>query len=150
MQTRFVPQLAPGALLPPSTQVSAPVAHEVVPALHAFGLPEQAWPAVHEMHPPEPSQTMLVPQPVPADLFVPSTQACPPDAHDVVPTLQAPGFVAQATPAVHATQVAEALHTMLAPQLVPGALTVPSTHIGDPAVHEATPLAQALGLPEQL
>jgi hypothetical protein len=50
-----------------------------------LGLPVQAPPAVHETQVPEPLQTMLVPQPVPADLGLPSTQVMPPVAHEFAP-----------------------------------------------------------------
>ena len=36
----------------PSTQVEVPVAHDVTPFTHAFGLPEQAMPAVQGEHTP--------------------------------------------------------------------------------------------------
>ena len=45
LQTMLVPQLTPGDLLPPSTQVIAPVAQEVVPFLQLVGLPVHDWPA---------------------------------------------------------------------------------------------------------
>src|SRR5260221_41973 len=38
LQTMFVPQPVPAALLPASTQVWAPVAQDVVPVLQALGL----------------------------------------------------------------------------------------------------------------
>ena len=101
-QTRLVPQLVPPILLLPSAHVMAPVAHEYTPFLQMFGLPVHDWPAVHETHAPEPLQTMLVPQLVPADLLPPSTQVCVPDEHEVVPFLQMLGLVVQAVPAVQA------------------------------------------------
>jgi hypothetical protein len=39
LHTRFMPQVVPAAVLPPSMQVIAPVAHEVVPTLQLVGLP---------------------------------------------------------------------------------------------------------------
>ena len=65
-------------LLVPSTQTGAPVAHEMTPFLHADGLPLHPAPAVHETQLPELLQTMLVPQLVPAALFVSSTHVCTP------------------------------------------------------------------------
>jgi hypothetical protein len=48
----------------------------------------QAPPAVHETQVPWPSQTMFVPQLVPAALEVPSTQVMAPVAQELVPFLQ--------------------------------------------------------------
>jgi hypothetical protein len=106
LHTRFVPQAVPAAIaVAVSTHVWVPVAHDVVPATHGFGLVEQASPAVHETHVP-PLQTMFVPQDVPfAIAVVVSTQVCWPVAHEVVPATHLFGFVEQATPAVHEVQV---------------------------------------------
>ena len=69
LQTRFVPQLVPAAMgVVESAQVCAPVAHEVVPCTHWFGLVEQARPAVQPVHTPADVQTRFVPQLVPAAL----------------------------------------------------------------------------------
>src|SRR6185295_992702 len=65
LQTMLVPQAVPGDLLPPSTQVCAPVEQELVPFLQEVGLPMHDCPAVHATQPPVPLQTMLVPQLVP-------------------------------------------------------------------------------------
>jgi hypothetical protein len=150
LQTKLVPQLVPAALLPPSMQVIAPVEHEVAPFLQLPGLPVQACPAVHETQAPEPLQTMLVPQPVPAGLLPPSTQVIAPVEQEVVPFMQLPGLPVQACPAVHETQAPELLQTMLVPQLVPDAFGVPLAQIAVPVEHDATPFAHGFGLPEQL
>jgi len=151
LQTMFVPQLVPGDLSPPSMQVRAPVAHEVTPLLQALlGLVPQATPAVHETQVPAPLHTRFVPQATPGDLFVSSAQVWAPVAQEVAPFLQMLGLVAQAPPAVQAAQVPAPLQTMLVPQLVPPAFAVPLTHIGAPVMHDATPLSQEFGLPEQL
>jgi hypothetical protein len=50
-----------------------------------LGLPVQAPPAVHDTQLPEPLHTMLVPQPVPAVLGLPSTHVIAPVVHEVVP-----------------------------------------------------------------
>jgi hypothetical protein len=129
-QTMLVPQLVPPILLLPSAQVWAPVAQEVVPFLQTFGLVVQDMPAVQATQLPALLQTMLVPQLVPAILLLPSTQVGAPVAHEVVPFLQVLfGFVLQATPAAHATQVPEPLQTMLVPQLTPGDLLLPSMQV---------------------
>src|SRR5438034_1009157 len=65
LQTKFVPQLTPGALFVSSAQVWAPLEQEVAPFLQMLGLVAQAPPAVQAMQPPEPLQTMLAPQLVP-------------------------------------------------------------------------------------
>jgi len=150
LQTMFVPQLVPPALLPPSTQVTAPLEHELVPILQMLGLVEQAWPAVQATQVPEPLQTMLVPQPTPGDLLVSSTHVIAPVAQEVAPFLQALGLPVQEMPTVQATHVPEPLQTMLAPQPVPPAFGVPFTHVDAPVEHDAMPLEQGFGLPEQL
>ena len=48
----------------------------------------QEAPAVHETQVPPPSQTMFMPQLVPADLVVPSIQVMAPVEQEVVPFLQ--------------------------------------------------------------
>jgi hypothetical protein len=55
--TMFVPQLVPPGLLSTSTQVWAPVVHDVVPLMQTLGLPVQACPAAHATHAPAPPQT---------------------------------------------------------------------------------------------
>jgi hypothetical protein len=145
LQTMLVPQLVPPALLPPSTQVLAPVEQEYTPFLQMFGLPVQAPPAVHATHVPE-LQTMLVPQLVPAALLPPSTQVWLPVAQEYVPFLQMFGLVVQEPPAVQATHVPELLQTMLVPQLVPGASLLPSTQVMAPVEQEVIPFLQAFGL----
>lgn len=50
-----------------------------------LGLPVQAPPAVHDTQLPEPLQTMLVPQPVPPVLGLPSMQVMAPVVQEVVP-----------------------------------------------------------------
>jgi hypothetical protein len=61
-----------GTLPVPSTQVIAPVTHEVTPFLHGDGLPLHDWAAEHATQVPDPLQTMLLPQLVPAALLVSS------------------------------------------------------------------------------
>lgn len=52
LQTWFVPQVMPLALLPDATQVCVPVAHDVFPARHTFPPGLQAVPAVQAVHVP--------------------------------------------------------------------------------------------------
>ena len=97
LQTRFVPQDVPFATgLAVSTQVDVPVAQDVVPATHGFGLSEQGTSAVQAAHVP-PLQTWPTPQVVPfGRLVAVFTQVCVPVEQDVVPALQGSGFVVQA------------------------------------------------------
>ena len=74
LQTMFVPQLVPPALLASSAQVWAPVAHDVMPALQAFGLVAHDCPEAQATQAPAPSHTMPTPQLVPAVVFAPSVQ----------------------------------------------------------------------------
>jgi hypothetical protein len=146
LHTMFVPQLTPADLLPPSTQVCAPVEHAVVPFLQMLGLVVQAAPAVHDTQVPEPLHTWFMPQVVPAALLPPSTQAMEPLAHEVVPTLQAVGLPVHAWPAVHDTQVPPPLQTMLVPQLTPADFAPPSTQVWAPVEHDVVPVRQTPGL----
>jgi hypothetical protein len=105
-QTWLDPHEVPAITFPdPSTQVDAPVLHEVTPVLHADGLPLHDWPPAQAMQVPEPLQTMLLPQPVPPDFGVLSMQVCTPVVHDVTPFLHAaPGLV------VHGWPLAQTVH----------------------------------------
>jgi hypothetical protein len=94
-QTMLVPQLVPPALAVPSTQVWAPVAHDVTPFLHAVGLVVQGWPALQPTQAPLPSQTMPTPQLVPAAVFAPSVQVVALPLQVVFPCLQGLGLPVQ-------------------------------------------------------
>jgi hypothetical protein len=145
LQTMLVPQPVPGALLPPSTQVIAPVMHEVTPFLQMFGFDAQEPPALQVTQLPFPLQTRLVPQAAPADLLVPSTHVRPPVLQEVTPFLQGLGFWVHEPPAVQETQLPEPLQTMLVPQETPGPLLVSSTQAIPPEAQEATPFLHAVG-----
>ena len=114
-----MPQLVPADLLPLSTHVCAPDAHEFVPVLHTPGLVVHVPPAVQMPQVPL-LHTWFVPHDVPFALFPISAQTGTPVTHEVVPTLHAFACV-QAAPDVQAPHVPEALHTMFVPQLVPAA-----------------------------
>jgi hypothetical protein len=107
------PQAVPAGTLPvPSTQVIAPVAQDVTPALHGAGLLLQDWPAVQATQLPLPLHTRLVPQLVPAALLVSSPHVCTPVLHEVMPLTQAAfGFVAHTWPGVQSVHCPFALHT---------------------------------------
>jgi hypothetical protein len=125
----------------PSTQVAAPVAHDTIPTLHGDGLPLHPLPAAHATQPPEPLQTMFVPQLVPAVLLLSSRHVGTPVVHAVVPLTQAAcGLVVQAWPAAHRVHCPFALQTWLAPHPVPAAFSAPSTQVCAPVAHEVTPL----------
>jgi len=91
--TWFVPQALPADRLPKSWQTGVPVWQLMMPVLHAVGFVEQFALGVQAPQAPLPSHTMLVPQLVPPDLLVPSTQVCAPVAHEVTPFLHAFGLV---------------------------------------------------------
>jgi hypothetical protein len=78
-------QLVPVGLLPPSTQVWAPVMQEVTPSLQGFGLVVQATFAVQATHMAEAVQTMLVPQFEPVGLCVLLMQVWVPVVQLVMP-----------------------------------------------------------------
>jgi len=69
-QTRFVPQLVPSATgAEVSEQTGAPVLQAMVPAWQTLTGVQEV-PAAHGTQPPAPSQTLFVPQLVPADRLV--------------------------------------------------------------------------------
>jgi hypothetical protein len=140
LQTWFMPQVVPAAVLPPSMQVMVPLEQELVPTLHAVGLPVHAWPAVHATHSPVPLQTMLAPQLTPGDLLLASVHVIAPVEQVVEPFRHGFGLPVHDVPAVHATHPPEPLQTMLVPQLVPAVFAVPFTQVGAPVVHDAVPL----------
>jgi hypothetical protein len=147
LQTMLVPQDVPGALLPLSMQVCAPVVQDVVPFLHAlFGLVVQALPVAQGTQAPEPLQTMLVPQLTPGPRLVPSAQVAVPEEQSVTPFLQRLGLPMQVLPAVQPTQPPLPSHTMLVPQLTPGDLLVSSTQAMVPVEQAVTPFLQVPGL----
>jgi hypothetical protein len=144
--TMLAPQLVPPILLPPSTQVWAPVAQEVTPFLQALGLPVQGWPALHAMQAPPASQTMPTPQVVPAARFVPSVQVVALPLHIVVPCLHAPGLPVQLWFAMHTPQ--KPLPSQFGPpgQVAVFGLLEPSMQVDAPVVQEVMPFRQTDGL----
>jgi hypothetical protein len=150
-QTLFEPHGVPAPTFPaPSTQVCAPVMHEMTPLLHGDGLPPHALPAAHVTHMPVPLHTRLVPQALPGVFGVPSTHVMTPVAHEVTPfTHTPPVFIEHAWPAVHSVHWPLALHTWFIPHPVPGAFAAPSMHACTPVAQDVTPDAHALELPVQ-
>ncbi len=140
------PQLRPAVRLAPSTQVGEPVVHEMVPARHADGLPEQVAPAWQATQAPVPLQTWPVPQVVPAEVLPESMQRWVPVLQSVMPDLHgAPGLVLQLTPAVHARQLPLPSHTWPEPHATPAATLPLSAHATD-GLHTVVPRLQGVGL----
>jgi len=113
--TVAVEQAVPFATLelPPVrlTQVGGFPHAEMRPILHGLAFHLQSALSTHAVHVPVEQYCPLVPHELPSGSFVAvSTHVEVPVEHDVAPTLQALGFVVQATPAAQATQ-APALHT---------------------------------------
>jgi len=141
----LVPQVVPAAVLPVSTQRSAPLLQSMTPVLHgAPGLVVQVLPAWQVTHCPFPLHTMLLPQAMPAPTASPSThpEVAP---HMITPSLQAPpGLVVQTVPAAHDTHM-PALQALSVPQNAPsGAVAGPSRHCGAPVVQEIAPFLHGL------
>jgi len=139
VQTRLVPHDAPTPFAVPSTQTGTPEPHEMVPLKHGFGLVVQLAPWVHMPHVPVELHTRFDPQLVPAGLFAPSVQTGAPDAHATTPNLQAPGFVAQLVPALHAMHAPLPLQTCPTPHDVPAAAFIPFTQVVVPELQSVLP-----------
>ena len=139
LQTMPVPQTVPGFLFVVSVHTWAPEEQTNDPFLHGF-VGVQV-PVAHAMHVPVGLQTMPVPQGVPPALFVLSTHAWEPVAHENVPFLHMlVGW--QAMLIVHVPQVPAPSHTMLVPHAVPGPLLVLSVHTGAPVAQDMVPFLQ--------
>ena len=149
-QTMPVPQALPADRLPKSRQTGAPVWQLTMPVLHGLGFVEQFALGVQAAQAPLPSQTMLVPQPVPPGLLPPSAQVWAPVAHEVVPYLHAFGLAVHGWPALQAAQVPLPLHTIPTPQLVPAALFAPSAQVVAVPEQVVVPCLHGVGLPVQL
>ena len=144
LQTMSVPQDDPADFCVSLLQTIAPVLQPLTPVKHLLGLVVQAVPAVHATHVPEPLHTIPDPQPVPADLLLPSTHVIVPVEHAVMPFLHAElGFVVHASPAVHEPHIPEPLHTIPEPQLVPADLLLPSMQVIAPVEHDVVPFLHA-------
>jgi hypothetical protein len=128
----------------------AAVPQVCLPVLHGSGLVEHAAPAVQVMQPPSPSQTLPVPQDVPAFSGGPLLQTAAPVEHFVRPCVQAPpGFVVHAAPAVQAMHVPVGVHTSFVPHDAPASrLPVVSLH-ATAGAHVRLPLRQAVGFVSQ-
>jgi len=129
----------------PSTQVEAPVTHDVTPFLQTDGFVVHAWPAVHETQVPVPLHTWLVPQVVPADVLPLSMHFGAPVVQSVTPVLHgAPGLVVHALPSSHITHWPLPLHTMFDPHEVPALTSSPSMQPEDDDIpQETTPSLHA-------
>jgi hypothetical protein len=103
LQTMLVPQLVPLATFADSTHTGAPVLQVIVPVRQGLPVMAQLAPAVHSPQTPAALQTLLVPQVVPAGMFVSaSTHWGVPVVQESVPWWQGVAGV-QAAPAWQAT-----------------------------------------------
>ncbi len=120
LQTRFVPQLVPGArLVVVLTQTGMPEPHCMTPVLQGSGLVVHAMPTTHALQSPCPSQTFPLAQARPASAGAPSPQCTLPPVHDVVPKSQTLGFVLHGAPTVQAMQFPFGSQTLFMAQGVP-------------------------------
>jgi hypothetical protein len=144
LQTWFVPQVVPAAVLPESRQRGAPVVQSVMPVLQGEpGFVVHASPAMHITHCPLPLHTMPEPQAAPAPTFPPSTQ--PGDVPQATtPSLHIPpGLLAQTVPAAQAVH-APVLQTLSMPHEMPSVASMSSRHCGAPVAHAIAPFLQGL------
>src|SRR4051812_7489577 len=146
LQTMSAPQPDPAGLLAASAQVCAPVAHDVVPALHGLGLVAHDWPAAHAKQAPFPSQTWPTPQAVPGLRLIPSPQLVTLPPQLVVPCLQAVGLPVQLWPATHAPQKPLPSHSWPFVHVAVASFGAPSIQTEAPVVQAVTPLRQTDGL----
>jgi hypothetical protein len=146
LHTMLLPQLMPAGWLASSTQVWAPVAHDVTPVLHAPVLVEHDCPPAQATQAPALSQTMPTPQLVPAARFAPSTQVVALPEQLVTPCLHAVGLPVQVWLATQAPQNPLPSHSWPPVQVVVLGLGVPSMQVDAPVTHEVTPLRQIDGL----
>ena len=99
----------------------------------------QASPTVQAVQAP-PLHTMFVPQEVPLATFPDSVQTAAPVPHAVVPVRHGLPLTLQEAPVVQLTQLPVAPQTLLVPQLVPAARSVPlSLQTGVPVEHAIAP-----------
>lgn len=142
------PQPVPIGFGSPSTQVNAPVEHDVTPTLQRWpGLVSHDRLAVQATQVPALLHTMFVPQDVPVVSWVLLLQTMVPVLQLVMPVKQGFGLLVQLWLGVHAPQVPLPSQTWFVPQLVPADLLVlPSTHFMAPVVHDVVPFLQTLGL----
>ena len=138
LQTLFVPQEVPFVTFPVSPQTGAPVTQEVAPVRQTF-VGVQAAPAVQAAHVPA-LHTMFVPHDAPLETFPDSVQTEAPVSQAVVPVRHGLPLTLQVAPAVQLTQLPVEPQTLLVPQLVPAARSVPlSLQSGVPVVHVSAP-----------
>lgn len=140
LQTMFAPQLVPLFLLPDSTQTGDPVAHDVVPVLHALAGWQLA-PAAHDTHVPA-LQTLSVPHDAPLASALPVSVQPMLGVHTVMPAWH--GFAGtQIEPAEQAAQLPP-WHTMFAPQTLPLGTSLDSIQTGVPVLQAIVPFRQGL------
>ena len=139
-QTWLVPQEAPAALLPLSTQTETPVAHDVTPSLHGL-VGWQAAPSTQTTHVPL-LQTMPVAQAVPFGREVALSRQPMAGAQVVVPAWQ--GLLgAQLSPSVQPMQDPP-LQILPVPHEDPLAALPDSIQVGAPVLHALIPVRHGL------
>jgi hypothetical protein len=135
------PQAVPTGLLPVAVHTGSPVAHEIIPTLHASDGVQTSTvqgtqlPALH---------TWFVPQLVPLVTAVPvSMHVELPVEQTSVPVWQGFAVGRQLPPAAHGTH-APLLQTWLVPHDVPFATLPVSAQTGTPVTHEFAPVLHLL------
>lgn len=150
LQTWLLPQLVPGALALPFSQVRPPVAQDATPVKQGLGLVLQLPPAVHATHSPAGLHTWLVPQLLPTALGAESRHTDAPVMHEVTPVRHESGLVVHGCPDVQPTHWPLGLHTWLLPHVVPGGLGAESAQTWLPVSQAVSPVRHTLVLVVQL
>jgi hypothetical protein len=140
-QTLLVPHMAPAPRSAPSVHTGAPVSQASTPTRQAVALPVQVVPAAQSMHAPVESQTLSVPQLLPAVRWRVPSMHCTPDAlHVMEPCRQRFGLLLHETPGMHATH-APLKQIWLLPQPMPSDALTLSVHTAWPRLsHDTTPV----------
>jgi hypothetical protein len=131
------PHAVPTGLLPVTWHTGSPVAHEIIPTLHASDGVQTS--TVHGTQLPA-LHTWFVPQVVPLETAVPvSMHVELPVEQTSVPVWQGFAVGRQLPPAVHGTH-APLLQTWLVPHDIPFATFPVSAQTGTPVTHEFAPV----------
>lgn len=142
LQTLPLPQGVPSSLSPEALQTGVPVEQLWMPVLHVW-LGEQVVPSLHVPQFPEPSQTLPLPQPVPAATVPVSTQTGLPVEQSVEPVLQG-AEAAQLPPCVQATHAPLPSQTCPWPQEIPAATKPVSLQTGLAPLQSTVPVRHAV------
>lgn len=104
VHVRPAPQAVPADLGLPSTQLAAPVLHEMAPSRQGSGLVVQVAPAAQDTQLPPDEQTLPEPHAEPAALSEPFSQIGAPEPHESVPNLHGSLFVEHDIPETQGEQ----------------------------------------------